>query len=99
MAQFCTHNPSTGPVGAQFQTDTVSEFLSRESFLKLLEDSELGRKEVADIFRVSSRSGYFKRFLADLVEDGLVEYTIPEKPRSRLQKYRLTEKGRSALVN
>ena len=67
--------------------------------MKLLEDSELGRKEVADIFRVSSRSGYFKRFLADLVEDGFVEYTIPEKPRSRLQKYRLTEKGRSALVN
>lgn len=91
--------PSWGPVRAQSQTDTVSEFLSRESFLKLLESSELGRKEVADVFRVSSRSGYFKRFLADLVEDGLVEYTIPEKPRSRLQKYRLTEKGRSALEN
>jgi hypothetical protein len=25
---------------------------------------------------------------------GLLEYTIPGKPNSRLQKYRLTEKGR-----
>jgi len=27
----------------------------------------------------------------------LLEYTIPEKPNSRLQKYRLTAKGRAWL--
>ena len=29
--------------------------------------------------------------------DGLIEYAIPEKPNSRLQEYRLTERGRSRL--
>ena len=29
------------------------------------------------------------------MDDKLIEYTIPEKPNSRLQKYRLTENGKS----
>ncbi len=29
--------------------------------------------------------------------DGLVEMAIPDKPTSRLQKYRLTAKGRALL--
>jgi len=32
-----------------------------------------------------------------LVQDGLVDYTIPERPTSRLQRYELTCTGRSML--
>ena len=33
-----------------------------------------------------------------VLADRVVEYTVPDKPRSRLQKYRLTETGRAALA-
>jgi len=37
-------------------------------------------------------------YLAPLMAMGVFERTIPDKPRSRLQRYRTTEKGRTALV-
>ena len=39
----------------------------------------------------------YKRHIQPLVQSGLLEMTIPDKPNSRLQKYRLTENGRSLL--
>ena len=61
----------------------------------MLHSAEYGRRDLAAALGVSSRTGYFGRMLAELVEDGLIELTIPEKPNSRLQKYRLTVKGRA----
>ncbi len=43
-------------------------------------------------------SGHLRRIIKMLLSDCIIEYTIPEKPRSRLQKYCLTEKGRQMLA-
>ena len=45
----------------------------------------------------ASRTGQFRRCLHRLLRDGLLELTVPGKPRSPAQKYRLTEKGRVFL--
>ena len=44
-----------------------------------------------------NRTKFRDSLVKPLIEAGLLELTIPDKPRSRLQKYRLTEKGRQAL--
>lgn len=45
----------------------------------------------------TNRTKFRDQVLKPLLEVGWLEMTIPEKPRSSKQKYRLTEKGRQVL--
>jgi len=54
-------------------------------------------KELLEAAGYSSRTGNFKRGLEKLILLELVAMTIPDKPTSRLQKYRLTGKGWNVL--
>ncbi|MCC7519888.1 MAG: putative DNA binding domain-containing protein [Verrucomicrobiae bacterium] len=47
---------------------------------------------------LKDRVHFLKSYLQPLIEQGWVERTLPDKPRSPLQKYRLTEVGMAALV-
>ncbi len=44
-----------------------------------------------------SRTGNFKRALSNLLDQGYLEMTLPDKPRSKNQCYRLSEAGRQRL--
>jgi hypothetical protein len=41
------------------------------------------------------RKSFYELYVLPSFEMGYIEYTIPNKPNSRLQKYRLTDKGRA----
>ena len=58
-------------------------------------DVERRSSELLIILDLKSRADMYKRFLLPALQQGLIEYTIPNKPNSRLQKYRLTDKGRA----
>jgi len=51
------------------------------------------RSEIAAAIGHKSISSSIRQAVADLMAARLVEYTVPEKPNSRLQKYRLTPKA------
>jgi ATP-dependent DNA helicase RecG len=46
---------------------------------------------------LKSKTGAFKRTVKELLDQGLIAYTLPDKPDSRLQQYRLTELGQQVL--
>jgi ATP-dependent DNA helicase RecG len=59
-----------------------------------------GPRSAADLVAVlelGTKTGAFKRSMKSLLEQECIAYTIPDKPNSRLQKYRLTDKGRAWL--
>jgi ATP-dependent DNA helicase RecG len=43
-----------------------------------------------------NRTKFRDGLIRPLIEDGLLAYTIPGKPRSRMQRYRTTEAGLAA---
>jgi hypothetical protein len=65
------------------------------SVLKALEAKSLSRKEIFSAIGMKNDFRAFKRNVEPLLTWGYVEMTIPEKPRSKLQRYRLKERGRT----
>lgn len=59
---------------------------------------ELGNVAILSAFELKSRRRMRETYLEPALRESLIEYTIPVKPTSSLQKYRLTDKGRSWLV-
>lgn len=54
--------------------------------------------EVVAVMQLRSKTGSLKRSFSDLLAGDFIEYSIPKKPVSRLQKYRLTPKGRDFIA-
>ena len=46
----------------------------------------------------SDRTKFRHQVLNPLLDAGLIEMTIPDRPRSSKQRYRLTQKGRTLLA-
>lgn len=65
-----------------------------EQILIFVAASPRKSSEITEFLGMSRVYGNIARCLNALLDDKLIELTIPEKPRSRLQKYRITKKGR-----
>ena len=65
--------------------------------LSYLGDLPLSKLEIAKKLGKVKPTRYLNDLMAKLIESTQVEYTLPDKPNSRFQKYRLTAQGRTWL--
>ena len=59
---------------------------------------EMARRQLKEALGLKDDEHFRKSYLLPALEAGLIEMTIPDKPRSSKQKYRLTDKGRRRLA-
>ena len=88
-------NPSLAHTNAQ-----VSEQVSEQVAKLLLHCAAQPRnkQELLAMLGLSNAYLNYKRHIVPLLEQGLIAMTLPDKPQSRLQRYRLTPQGQSLLA-
>jgi ATP-dependent DNA helicase RecG len=79
----------TFPATEQVTTQVTTQV---EELIKVF-TGEHTRQELQDKLNLSNREHFRKNYLQPALDENLIELTIPEKPNSSKQKYRLTEKG------
>ncbi|KKM08533.1 cell division protein Fic [Clostridiales bacterium PH28_bin88] len=82
---------SSAPQVAPQVTPQVGELLASMH-------GEMSREALQSTLGLRDRKSFRERYLNPALDDGLIEMTVPGKPNSRLQKYRLTDKGRQWLA-
>ncbi|MEI7727366.1 MAG: hypothetical protein WCK09_19810 [Bacteroidota bacterium] len=78
------------------KSGTMSVTKSRTKFIKLVNflAEARSRSEILNFLEIDNQTKNFTTNMKPLLENGIIELTIPDKPQSRFQMYRLTEKGK-----
>lgn len=80
-------------------TDQVADQVADQvvALIQLIGSNETGGKELMRALGLSHRPTFRKNYLNPALEDGWIERTHPDSPRSPTQRYRLTAKSRRWL--
>ena len=73
--------------------DTAQVTAQVKELIEIL-SKEMDRQEIQDMLGLSHRENFRLKYLKPALEQGFIEMTIPERPSSKLQKYRLTILGK-----
>ena len=87
------YDSSSTPVAPQYHPSIIQ-------VVRVLyeEGKEMTRDEIQQALNMSSKKNFLNRHIKPSLESGLIEMTIPNKPHSSKQQYRLTELGREVVV-
>ncbi len=91
-------NNVTGQVPGKYRASTGQVAIEIERLVAVMH-GEMKRAAIQDALELRHRDYFNEAYLIPALNAGYVEMTIPDKPKSSRQKYRLTAKGRLLQEN
>ena len=88
-----------GPKSVPSLSQVCPKSVPSDIFISLLETAKTPTpiEALMKVAEQTNRTRFRKTILRPLLDAGLIEMTIPDKPRSSKQRYRLTAKGRKVI--
>ncbi|WP_240609935.1 Fic family protein [Billgrantia endophytica] len=86
------------PIHEGFAEAVTGEVTGEVQRLMSVMQGEMKRTDIQAALGLKHEDHFREAYLRPALDDGYVETTIPDKPRSRLQKYRLTGQGKRWLA-
>lgn len=84
---------AAGEVTPQVTQQVTPQVTPQVEDLVRIATGEHSREELQTLLDLADRENFRLGYLLPALAEGLVERTIPDKPQSRLQRYRLTPSG------
>jgi len=88
----------SGEVAGEVSGEVAGEVSGEVRHLLSVLNGEMKRSELQQLLGLRHEDSFRAIYLVPSLKAGLIEMTIPDKPNSRFQKYRLTKKGMTLLV-
>ena len=86
----------TDQVAPQVTPQVTGEVTPQVRLLQAI-SGEMTARQLRQVLNLADREHFRTGYLLPALDAGWIEMTIPDKPRSRLQRYRLTAAGRAYL--
>ena len=80
----------------ELTTEQVSEQVTEQvaRLLKSMDNQAYSGRELMETLALNHRPTFLYSYLQPALKAGLIEMTVPDKPRAKNQKYRITTKGK-----
>jgi len=85
---------SSKQVKEQVTDHVIDHVTDHVKSLILILDGNMSRPELMDILRLKHNQTFRENYLHPALKQEWIEMTLPDKPKSVNQKYRLTDKGK-----
>ena len=95
LVEFPVHPVFAEALKQKDVKEVTTEVTTEVKRLMYVITGDHSRRELQEILRLKNAEHFRKAYLLPAINAGLMEMTLPDKPKSRLQKYRLTETGQA----